>query len=64
MKNDDVGFSFESGNSKDLADKVIELLSNFDLVNIMSENAMKKVEEFYSAEKHYEKMLEIYQRCT
>jgi len=60
IENNDVGFLFEAGNSKDLADNVIDLLSNFKLVTIMSRNERKKVEDLYSAEKHYEKIMNIY----
>ena len=61
IENDDVGFLFEAGNSKDLADKVIKLLSDFEIVKIMSKNARVKVNEKYSAEQHYAEIMNIYE---
>lgn len=60
IENNDFGYFFEPGNSKDLADKLIDLLSNFELVKIMSRNARENVEDLYSPEKHYEKIVKIY----
>ena len=61
IENDDVGSLFEAGNSKDLADKVIKLLSDFEIVKIMSKNARVKVNEKYSAEQHYAEIVNIYE---
>lgn len=60
IENNDVGLLFEAGNSKDLADKIICLLSNFELVKIMSKNARTKIDEKYSAEIHYADIMKIY----
>jgi len=61
IENDDVGLLFEAGNSKDLANKIIYLLSNFELVKTMSKKARAKIDEKYSAEIHYADIMKIYE---
>ena len=63
IENDDVGFLVKAGNSKDLADKIVNLLSNFELVKKLSEKCIEKVEKLYSPELHYRDILEIYERA-
>ena len=54
-----VGLLFESGNSEDLAKKILELLQNFELVKELSENT-KDIAAHYSKNKHYELILSEY----
>ncbi len=53
------GFLIEPGNSEQIAEKVIQLLSNKKLLEQMSRNARKKAEKF-SIEKHVDKLEKIY----
>jgi len=64
IEHNDVGFLFEAGNSKDLANKVINLLLNFELVKKLSERCMAKVDKLYSPELHYRNILEIYEKTN
>jgi len=60
IKNNDVGFLFNPADPKDLADKIINLLSDFNLAKKMSKNARKKVEKEYSSETHYKELMKVY----
>lgn len=53
------GYLVDPGNTKQIAEKVIKLLSNRKLLDQMGRNARKKAEQF-SIEKHTEKIEQIY----
>lgn len=53
------GFLVDPGNSEQIAEKVIQLLSDRELLEQMSKNARKQAEKF-SIEKHVEKLEETY----
>lgn len=55
------GYTFEPGNAVDLKSKIESLISNPDKCMQMGKNARKYVEEGFNSEKHYEKLMEIYQ---
>lgn len=56
------GLIFEPGNADELSQKLRALLENPDLIEKMGKNARRKVQEEYSAEKHYESIMGIYAR--
>jgi len=56
------GLLFKSGNVDDLAEKINYLLNNKNLVVEMGKNARKKVEEKYSENVHYERLMEAYKK--
>ena len=51
---------FEAGNSLDLAAKIAELMKNHELVSAMGRNARALVENDFSAESHYKKLIAVY----
>jgi len=55
------GLLFEPRNEKKLAEKIKYLYENPEEVKKMGQNARLKVEENYSAEKYYPKLIQIYQ---
>lgn len=55
------GLLFETGNVKDLAEKISYLLENRNLVVEMGKNARKKVERNYNEEIHYRKLINAYE---
>lgn len=63
VKDGETGLTFESGNYNDLRNKIEYLLGNPGLAAEMGRNARKFVEENFSAQKHYDKLMEIYQRA-
>jgi glycosyltransferase involved in cell wall biosynthesis len=58
------GLLFEPRNEKDLADKIKLLYRNPDLVEKLGHSARLKVEESYSAEKYYPRLLQIYEELV
>ncbi|KAA3617057.1 MAG: glycosyltransferase [Calditrichaeota bacterium] len=54
------GLLFEPGNAKDLANKMQWAMDNKDKMAEMGKNARKEFEEKYTAEKNYERLMEIY----
>ncbi len=57
------GLIFEPANSDDLSAKIKYLLNKPDIAKKMGENARTFVEQKLNAEKHYEKVIEIYERA-
>ena len=55
------GLLFEPRNEKELAEKIKYLYENPQMVEKMGQNARRKVEENFSAEKYYPKLLQIYE---
>jgi glycosyltransferase involved in cell wall biosynthesis len=56
-----VGLSFRMGDSKDLAEKIITLLTDQQLEKKLSNNTKKAV-KLYSKNKHYNHIIEIYEK--
>lgn len=54
------GLHFELGNKKDFIDCVIRLSSNSEWCKILGENGRKKYELFYTPEKNYQQLNQIY----
>ena len=61
VKDTERGLVFESGDKEDMASAISYLLSNPDLCEEMGRNAKRFMEEEMSPEKHYEKLMEIYE---
>lgn len=61
VRDNETGFTFESGNAEDLSEKIKELLGNTSLLRKMGENARRFVETELNPEKHYQRLMEIYQ---
>jgi len=61
VKDNETGLTFEPGNAKDLKEKIKELLGNSSLLKKMGGNARRFVETELNPEKHYQKLMEIYQ---
>lgn len=55
------GLTFEPGNAEDLSEKIKALLADSSLLIKMGENAQRFVETELNPEKHYQKLMEIYQ---
>jgi len=56
------GMLFESGNVEDLAEKINYLLNNKNLVVEMGKNARKRIEEKYTKNEHYMRLMEVYSK--
>jgi glycosyltransferase involved in cell wall biosynthesis len=56
------GLLFETGNVKDLTEKINYLLENEQQAVNMGKNARKKVEENYNEEIHYKKLINAYEK--
>lgn len=63
VEDGETGYLFEPKNPDDLADKVMRILSDFELAREMSLNARKRAEESYSAEGYYQELIKIYQEA-
>jgi glycosyltransferase involved in cell wall biosynthesis len=63
VRDNETGLTFEPGNADDLREKIKELLGNSSLLKKMGENARRFVETELNPEKHYQKLMEIYQRA-
>jgi len=63
VKDNVTGLTFEPRNVSDLRKKISFLLSNPDLTNHMGRQARKLVEEEFSAEIHYQRLLSVYQQA-
>lgn len=61
IKDNETGLTFEPGSSKDLMAKILYLLHNPNEVVEMGRNARKFVEKNFNPEKHYQRLMEIYQ---
>jgi glycosyltransferase involved in cell wall biosynthesis len=55
------GLTFESGNAMDLRSKIQYLLDNPSKIQEMGRNARDFAEREFNAQKHYEKLMEIYE---
>jgi glycosyltransferase involved in cell wall biosynthesis len=55
------GYIVQPKNTDDLAGRVIEVLSNFELATEMSRSARQWAEESFSAEGYYKRLLRIYE---
>lgn len=56
------GYLCEAQNSVDLADKILKLWNQKDLILEMGKNARNKVEKVYAPRLHVEKLMNIYQK--
>jgi glycosyltransferase involved in cell wall biosynthesis len=63
VKDNVTGLTFEPCNISDLRKKISYLLNNPDLANYMGRQARKLVEEEFSADVHYERLLSVYQQA-
>ena len=61
VKDGKTGYTFEPGHAGDLRDKIECLLQDPDSAIEMGKNARRFVEEKNNPEKHYQKLIEIYQ---
>lgn len=64
VKDNETGLTFEPGNSKDLASKIEYMVNNPDKVAEMGGKVRVYVEQELDAEKHYERLMEIYNQLT
>jgi len=60
VKDGITGLTFEAGNSEDLASRIEYLMNNPDKITEMGRNAKAYVKEELNSEKHYKKLMEIY----
>ncbi len=63
VKDGVTGLTFEPGNVLDLRSKIEYMLANRDKVVEMGKNARKLVEDEFNAEKHYARLMEIYNKA-
>ena len=61
VKDGITGLTFEPGNAEDLRNKIEYMITNKDTMVEMGKKARKMAEEEFNAEKHYQKLTEIYQ---
>ncbi len=62
VKDNKTGLTFKTGNSEDLCTKIEYMISNPDKAAEMGKNARVFVEQELTAEKHYERLMEIYEK--
>lgn len=63
VKDSITGFTFEPGDVKDLRSKIEYMLVNKDKMIEISKKARRLVEEEYNAEKHYQRLMQIYEKA-
>jgi glycosyltransferase involved in cell wall biosynthesis len=61
VKDNETGVTFEAGNSEDLSTKIKYLLSHPDELKRMGKNSRSFIKQHMSKEKHYSKLMEIYE---
>lgn len=61
VENGKIGYLFRSGNFVELKNKILAFCENKDMITIMGKKARRFVEENFNPEKHYQKLMEIYQ---
>lgn len=61
IKDGETGLTFETGNADDLRKKILYLINDPHKAVKMGKNARKFVEEKFNSEKHYQRLMEIYQ---
>ena len=64
IKDHETGLTFEPGNVEDLREKIDYMVNHPDKVIEMGRNARRFVEKELNAEKHYERLMEVYQSVT
>ncbi len=64
VKDGETGYTFEPGNAEDLSEKIKTLLSDDSLRIEMGQNARRFVEIELNPEKHYQKLMKIYQQAA
>jgi glycosyltransferase involved in cell wall biosynthesis len=57
------GLLFEPGNAEDLREKINYFLNHPSEIVDMGKNARKKVEREYTADLHYQRLIEVYQKA-
>jgi len=60
VEEDKNGYFFKAGDVVSLRNKILKLLKNQDKIVEMGKNARKLVEERFNADRHYERLIEIY----
>ena len=63
VKDNETGLTFNPGDSKDLSLKIKELLDSPDEIRAMGKRARGFVETELNAEKHYQKLMTIYEKA-
>lgn len=61
VKDGETGLTFETGSADDLRKKILYLINNPHKVVKMGKNARKFIEKKFNSEKHYQRLMEIYQ---
>ena len=61
VENGVTGLLFEPKDNRDLAEKIKSLFQDPKMAKKMGRRARRKVEEIYSAEKYYPKLMQIYE---
>lgn len=62
VREGETGFTFEAGNTNDLGSKIEYLVNNPVKIIEMGKNARRFVEKELSAQKHYERLMKIYEQ--
>jgi len=60
IENNVDGYIYEPGNSKELAEKMNQIMVNADARRVMGEAGRKKIVEHFNKEQHYKKLLALY----
>jgi glycosyltransferase involved in cell wall biosynthesis len=63
VRDNETGLTFESGNARELASVISELVSSPERCAVMGKRARQWVEEELNPEKHYDRLMGIYQRA-
>lgn len=63
VKDGETGLTFEPANADDLRNKIEYLIRNCDKIIEMGKNARKFVEKEFNPEKHYKKLMEVYEKA-
>lgn len=60
VKDNETGLTFESGNAAELCEKIEYVINNPDETIVWGQNARKFIEQEVNPEKHYQKLMAIY----
>ena len=64
VKDGETGMTFEPGNAGDLREKISDMTGNPDKAAAMGKTARQLVEKELNPEKHYERLMAIYQQAV
>jgi len=64
VRDGETGVFFKAGNPENLADRAAQLYGNPRLRHVIGKNARKEFESLYTRDRHYDRLLEIYEAAS